>query len=124
MNQHNVSGYKIYILKARQLNTVKFNVSSYSCYSTKVFITDTHGSLSELRGGAVSGSEMAASRASLFSTSALTQSSRGQLMQAREILELGLKNVSQARQAVALTDGKSIADVSWAQVFINYGAVI
>ena len=41
---------------------------------------------------------------------------REQLMQARDILELGLRNVSYARKAVALSDGKSIADVSWAKV--------
>ena len=33
--------------------------------------------------------------------------------QAREILETGLRYVSGARQAVARTDQKSIADVSW-----------
>ena len=41
---------------------------------------------------------------------------REQLIQARDILELGLRNVSYARKAVALSDGKSIADVSWAKV--------
>ena len=41
---------------------------------------------------------------------------REQLIQARDILELGLRNVSYAREAVALSDGKSIADVSWAKV--------
>ena len=41
---------------------------------------------------------------------------RDQLVQARDILELGLQNVSYARQTVALTDGKSIADVSWDKV--------
>jgi hypothetical protein len=45
---------------------------------------------------------------------------RQQLLQARDILDLGLKNVSYARQAVALSDGKSIADVSWAKVHITY----
>ena len=47
------------------------------------------------------------------------QDMRSQLLQARTILELGLENVSYARQVVALTDGKSIADVGWAQVFIS-----
>ena len=36
--------------------------------------------------------------------------------QAREILELGLQNVSYALQVVALTDGKSIADIGWVKV--------
>ncbi|XP_041347318.1 cilia- and flagella-associated protein 54-like [Gigantopelta aegis] len=38
---------------------------------------------------------------------------RNHLLQAREILELGLKNVSFARQAVALNDIQTVADVSW-----------
>ena len=37
-------------------------------------------------------------------------------LQARDILELGLKNVSFARKAVALNDGKNIADVTWVKV--------
>ena len=37
-------------------------------------------------------------------------------MQARDILRLGLQNVSYSRQVVALTDGKSIADISWVKV--------
>ncbi len=41
---------------------------------------------------------------------------REQLVQARDILAYGLENVSYARQVVALTDGRSIADVSWAKV--------
>ena len=57
-----------------------------------------------------------ASKASMVSQTFLQQSVREQLLQAREILELGLKNVSYARQVVALTDGKSIADVSWVKV--------
>ena len=44
------------------------------------------------------------------------QAARDQLIQARDILELGLQNVSYARQVVALTDGKSIADISWVKV--------
>ena len=44
-------------------------------------------------------------------------------MQARDILELGLKNVSFAREAVALADGKSIADVSWAKVGTSWATV-
>ena len=46
----------------------------------------------------------------------LIEGMKEQLMQARDILELGLRNVSYAREAVALSDGKSIADVSWAKV--------
>lgn len=56
------------------------------------------------------------SRTSMLSSSLLNVNPRNQLLQARDILELGLKNVSFARQAVALADGKSIADVSWAKV--------
>ncbi|GFO44544.1 hypothetical protein PoB_007104900 [Plakobranchus ocellatus] len=52
------------------------------------------------------------SRASQLSLGAQT-SARAQLIQARDILELGLKNVSFARKAVALNDGKNIADVTW-----------
>ncbi|XP_074644355.1 cilia- and flagella-associated protein 54-like [Tubulanus polymorphus] len=37
------------------------------------------------------------------------------LVEARDILELGLFNVSIAREATALTDGKSIADIEWVQ---------
>ena len=49
-------------------------------------------------------------------SSLLDQSVRDLLITARNILELGLKNVSSARQAVALNDGKSIADTSWCKV--------
>lgn len=38
------------------------------------------------------------------------------LRQARDILALGLENVNNARQAVSLNDGRSIADVSWIKV--------
>nr|XP_022298605.1 cilia- and flagella-associated protein 54-like isoform X4 [Crassostrea virginica] len=55
------------------------------------------------------------SRTSMLSSSMLNINPRQQLLQARDILELGLKNVSYARQAVALSDGKSIADISWAK---------
>ena len=44
------------------------------------------------------------------------QAARDQLIQARDILELGLQNVSYSRRVVALTDGKSIADISWIKV--------
>ncbi|XP_062618793.1 cilia- and flagella-associated protein 54-like [Saccostrea cucullata] len=56
------------------------------------------------------------SRTSMLSSSMLNVNPRQQLLQARDILDLGLKNVSYARQAVALSDGKSIADVSWAKL--------
>ncbi|XP_078309886.1 cilia- and flagella-associated protein 54-like isoform X5 [Crassostrea virginica] len=56
------------------------------------------------------------SRTSMLSSSMLNINPRQQLLQARDILELGLKNVSYARQAVALSDGKSIADISWAKL--------
>ena len=62
------------------------------------------------------GSQHGISRTSMLSSSLLNVNPRNQLLQAREILELGLQNVSFARQAVALTDGKSIADISWAKV--------
>ena len=60
------------------------------------------------------------SRTSMLSSSLLNVNPRNQLLQARDILELGLQNVSFARQAVALSDGKSIADVSWAKVCNSY----
>lgn len=61
------------------------------------------------------------SRNSTLVNSIMQLGSREQLLQARDILELGLNNVSFARQAVALTDGKSIADVGWVKVsFIHY----
>ena len=44
------------------------------------------------------------------------QSVREQLLQARDILETGLRYVNYARQVVALTDQKSIADTSWIKV--------
>ncbi|XP_064604908.1 cilia- and flagella-associated protein 54-like isoform X2 [Liolophura sinensis] len=45
--------------------------------------------------------------------SILYQGVREQLLQARDILELGLEHVSIARQTVAHSDGKSIADIGW-----------
>lgn len=73
-------------------------------------------SQSELSQGA---SRAASSRHSIFSAAVLSQSVHEQLGQARDILELGLGNVSAARTAVALTDGKSIADVIWAKVSLT-----
>ena len=70
-------------------------------------------------GGFQDGSQHGVSRTSMLSSSLLNVNPRNQLLQAREILELGLQNVSFARQAVALTDGKSIADISWAKVSIS-----
>ena len=61
-------------------------------------------------------SQKVSSHQSIFSATMLSQSVREQLLQAREILELGLDNVAFARTVVALTDGKSIADVSWVKV--------
>ncbi|KAK7503699.1 hypothetical protein BaRGS_00005238, partial [Batillaria attramentaria] len=57
-------------------------------------------------------SEVEASRVSLLSQSSRLIARR-QLAQARDILKLGLENVNYARTAVALNDGKSIADVGW-----------
>ncbi|KAK3102398.1 hypothetical protein FSP39_011137 [Pinctada imbricata] len=56
------------------------------------------------------------SRTSMLSSSMLNVNPKNQLLQARDILRLGLENVSYARQVVALNDGKSIADVSWAKI--------
>lgn len=66
--------------------------------------------------GALQDGSQHVSRTSMLSSSLLNVNPRNQLLQARDIIELGLKNVSFARQAVALADGKSIADVSWAKV--------
>ena len=44
------------------------------------------------------------------------RSVREQLLQARDILETGLRYVNYARQVVALTDQKSMADTSWIKV--------
>ncbi|CAH1784493.1 unnamed protein product [Owenia fusiformis] len=63
------------------------------------------------------GSRSVASRSSVASISMLNQSVRDQLMQSRDILELGLQNISFAREVVATTDGKSIADISWVKEF-------
>lgn len=64
-------------------------------------------------------SQQLISRTSMLSSSMLNVNPRNQLLQARDILELGLENVSYARQAVALNDGNSIADVGWAKVCIE-----
>ncbi|XP_022098854.1 cilia- and flagella-associated protein 54-like [Acanthaster planci] len=51
---------------------------------------------------------------SQYTSSILLQlGAQEQLLAAREILERALQGMSKARQIVALTDGKSIADVSW-----------
>ena len=71
----------------------------------------------------VGGGDVQASHTSLLSQSS-QQIARQQLAQAREILRLGLENVNYARTAVALNDGKSIADVSWIKVgasWCSYG---
>ena len=54
---------------------------------------------------------------SLYTASILKLGGREQLLAAREILERALQGMSNARQIVALTDGKSIADVSWVKVW-------
>ncbi|ESO99723.1 hypothetical protein LOTGIDRAFT_238728 [Lottia gigantea] len=58
------------------------------------------------------------SRISMMSSPANLTAKR-QLDQAKSILELGLKDMSYARQAVALNDGKSIADVCWVKSVLN-----
>ncbi|XP_038069719.1 cilia- and flagella-associated protein 54-like [Patiria miniata] len=50
---------------------------------------------------------------SFYTSSILQLGAQEQLLSAREILERALQGMSKARQIVALTDGKSIADVSW-----------
>ncbi|XP_006820960.1 cilia- and flagella-associated protein 54-like [Saccoglossus kowalevskii] len=50
---------------------------------------------------------------SMYSLTILQQSAKDQLLLARDILERALQGISDARAAVALTDGKSIADVGW-----------
>ena len=64
----------------------------------------------------LSASHGGSSQQSIFSATALTQGVHEQLLQARAILESGLDYVSMARTVVALTDGKSIADVVWHKV--------
>lgn len=56
------------------------------------------------------------SRTSFVNMSVLNQGEREKLIAARDILELGLQNMSSAREATALTDGKSIADIGWVKV--------
>lgn len=63
------------------------------------------------------GSQLLVSRTSMLSMSMINMNPRNQLLQARDILELGLQNVAYARKASAKQDGTSIADVSWAKVF-------
>ena len=58
----------------------------------------------------------ATSRISVFSHVLLGADAREQLLQARDVLEQGLENVSRARLATSRTDGKCIADVLWAKV--------
>ncbi|CAC5396096.1 unnamed protein product [Mytilus coruscus] len=61
------------------------------------------------------GSQLLVSRTSMLSMSMINMNPRNQLLQARDILELGLQNVAYARKASAKQDGTSIADVSWAK---------
>ncbi|XP_055958227.1 cilia- and flagella-associated protein 54-like [Patella vulgata] len=46
-------------------------------------------------------------------------SAKGQLLLTKSILELGLIDMSYARQTVGLNDGKSIADVCWVKSVLN-----
>ncbi|VDH93978.1 Hypothetical predicted protein, partial [Mytilus galloprovincialis] len=62
------------------------------------------------------GSQLLVSRTSMLSMSMINMNPRNQLLQARDILELGLQNVAYARKASAKQDGTSIADVSWAKL--------
>ena len=55
----------------------------------------------------------------LYSTAILQQGPKDQLITAREILDRALQGMSYSRQAVAETDGTSIADVSWVRVCHN-----
>ncbi|KAK7102964.1 hypothetical protein V1264_021114 [Littorina saxatilis] len=66
----------------------------------------------------VGGPDVGASHTSLLSHTS-RQIACQQLAQAREILRLGLENVNYARTAVALNDGKSIADVSWIKKLVE-----
>ncbi|XP_071960070.1 cilia- and flagella-associated protein 54-like [Antedon mediterranea] len=50
---------------------------------------------------------------SLYTATILVQGAREQLVTARGILIRALQGMSLAREAVALTDGKSISDISW-----------
>nr|XP_034306398.1 cilia- and flagella-associated protein 54 isoform X5 [Crassostrea gigas] len=91
-------------------------MTSFRLSSTREGTFALRGSKMSLDEAAQEGSQHhLVSRTSMLSSSMLNVNPRLQLLQAREILELGLKNVSYARQAVALSDGKSIADVSWAK---------
>ncbi|XP_077980140.1 cilia- and flagella-associated protein 54-like [Glandiceps talaboti] len=58
-------------------------------------------------------SDVGKAATSTYSLTILQQSPKDQLILARDILERALQGISDARQAVALTDGKSIADVGW-----------
>lgn len=55
----------------------------------------------------------------LYSTSILQQGAKDQLLTAREILQRALFGMSNSREAVAETDGTSIADVSWVRVSVE-----
>ena len=56
------------------------------------------------------------SRISMFSHALLNSKPREQLLQARDILEQGIQQVSNARHVTIRTDGKAIADISWVKV--------
>ena len=65
-------------------------------------------------GGAVPAPAAVASEA--LTMTILRQPAKAQLLLAKEILALGLRNISVAREAVALADGRGIADIVWAKV--------
>ncbi|XP_070557793.1 cilia- and flagella-associated protein 54-like [Ptychodera flava] len=58
-------------------------------------------------------SEVGKAPTSVYSSTILQQNAKDQLLLARDILDRALQGISDARQAIALTDGKSIADVGW-----------
>ncbi|XP_021355787.1 cilia- and flagella-associated protein 54-like isoform X2 [Mizuhopecten yessoensis] len=99
------------VMEDAKAGGVKISLPMKDIIST---LKESKTSLSDF-GNLGDGSQQFVSRTSMLSSSMLNVNPRMQLMQAREILEMGLENVSYARQAVALTDGKSIADVSWAK---------
>ncbi|XP_033102653.1 cilia- and flagella-associated protein 54-like isoform X3 [Anneissia japonica] len=78
-------------------------MSASSKSPTKSYVSDGHETVT--LGGHVS--------TSLYTATILSQGEREQLLTAREILTRALQGMSLAREAVALTDGKSIADISW-----------
>jgi len=95
-------------------------MTNFHCLSTERLNTsdsdkeDFDGSYPPSKGYSRPASKGEFSQAGL--SSILDQPIRDLLVTARNILELGLKNVSAARRVVALNDGRSIADISWSKV--------